>query len=1305
MMRFMCKRRGAISIFLIIVLLPMMMISAIFVDESRIQLAKSIVSSAGDITLNSALTDYDSVLKDMYGLFASSQDIDEIYDKLEEYYKHAIMTAGIAEEDTDDYVAQIMSYVKSETGSDDLMKLNLTDFKVGQSQDGNLANPAQMKAQIVEFMKYRAPLSLGTGLLDGLKSMKNLETQTKNVDNKNKFYKQHQTILEKLESAWWEIQKYQFKNANDKFFPGKSYFNTNNSDMDGNKSKVESAVNDTIKYLHFDGSKLGYGECSIEYDPNNIDTTWDDDWTFYFNGTEQSTSKKYKKTSTNVTTQKIIDCLNTANSAYQKFKDSKESSDNTKFAYYCQRLPQDADSWSDVKWMYVLNKFNEEIDSGYAYYAKEFWKSIIDLQSAMEHSDSLDEIYVKRTDDKYKSVSSDTDGKITLEKACNDIIENLIEDKINEDGSHTLSLSNEFKIFNTYMSRLSAGASKISGIYDRKKSDVENNLKSARDVANDYYNFINEKIDNLSSAITLLKDVKSTLENNNSEYNIAKTNWNNTANQIKDTSMGENDITEIDKLKSTIKAEEIGTFITKMEASKGTLEKIKGQIEEYKLASTMWKDFGDSPNSSTVTNVMSEDQKNKMNNIIPSDSGNDYDSLISEVKGEVKTGTLSCEWASDKDDPDLTKQMANFYKWMYNNYYDSSAQYNETDTATTKVKEATDKKAYKDEISKLENTGKDKDEPERTNKLKTDVGTYKAALPSGGNTQSENAIKTAKDDVTDESSEDLSSSSASSGIIEQILNAASNLGTTARDNMYVTSYVMGMFTYDTYENEIVKKEGGSEKGSWYNSDGSIKSDFSSYLSKAKSITKTDIKPENNYLYGSEVEYIIYGGDDSTSSINKTYGTIFLIRFALNSVYAFSDAEINTIATSAATALFGVPPLTPLIPLAKIAITLALSLAESTYDLYQLKTGEAVPLIKNNKTWIMKPSSAMQEIADNVTDKVIDAGYKKLNELLEMTDEQLNKLIDKGTSSIDDVAETAVKSTIEKFKNYSKEATDQLITFINTVNLEYMDELDEDDTDSLEYDSLAYSESKKDKVIEYLDQWLEESKTDATIYEVKKAAVDYLKAGDTIKNLFESIKTTANDGVNATQNILNESLNQINEEIDKKIEFLAESANSELHNMSQNCKQKIKEAAKEGAEALRTEIKNQISNAFGNVNETNKDKIENGKDSILASLLSWRYSDYLTLFLFVSTMINDEAVLYRISDVIQLNIEHINKAYAKTADANNAFLMKKASTYLTLEATVEVKPMMMALPFMEETAKSNLTGTSWYSIKYKGTLGY
>lgn len=53
----------------------------------------------------------------------------------------------------------------------------------------------------------------------------------------------------------------------------------------------------------------------------------------------------------------------------------------------------------------------------------------------------------------------------------------------------------------------------------------------------------------------------------------------------------------------------------------------------------------------------------------------------------------------------------------------------------------------------------------------------------------------------------------------------------------------------------------------------------------------------------------------------------------------------------------------------------------------------------------------------------------------------------------------------------------------------------------------------------------------------------------------------------------------------------------------------------------------------------------------------------------------------------------------------AFLLKKASTHINIEATVEVKPLMMALPFMADTAKSQLTGTSWYTVKYKGTAGY
>ena len=83
---------GSISILLIVIMVPMMTLSAFVVDTSRLNLAKSSVSSAGDLAINSALANYDTVLKDVYGLFAMSQDetTEDLQKRLKDY--------GVAEE-------------------------------------------------------------------------------------------------------------------------------------------------------------------------------------------------------------------------------------------------------------------------------------------------------------------------------------------------------------------------------------------------------------------------------------------------------------------------------------------------------------------------------------------------------------------------------------------------------------------------------------------------------------------------------------------------------------------------------------------------------------------------------------------------------------------------------------------------------------------------------------------------------------------------------------------------------------------------------------------------------------------------------------------------------------------------------------------------------------------------------------------------------------------------------------------------------------------------------------------------------
>ena len=98
-MRFFEKTKGAISIFLAILLLPMMTLAAAFVDAGKVKLAKGMAESAGDLALNTALTNYDSDLKELYGLMATAQSSDDLFNKLPDYFMTSITSSGVSEED------------------------------------------------------------------------------------------------------------------------------------------------------------------------------------------------------------------------------------------------------------------------------------------------------------------------------------------------------------------------------------------------------------------------------------------------------------------------------------------------------------------------------------------------------------------------------------------------------------------------------------------------------------------------------------------------------------------------------------------------------------------------------------------------------------------------------------------------------------------------------------------------------------------------------------------------------------------------------------------------------------------------------------------------------------------------------------------------------------------------------------------------------------------------------------------------------------------------------------------------------
>ncbi len=64
------KTIGAVSIFLVMILIPTMLLSAVLIDGSRLAAAQAITQEAADLAAMSVLTDYNQELKDEYGLFA-----------------------------------------------------------------------------------------------------------------------------------------------------------------------------------------------------------------------------------------------------------------------------------------------------------------------------------------------------------------------------------------------------------------------------------------------------------------------------------------------------------------------------------------------------------------------------------------------------------------------------------------------------------------------------------------------------------------------------------------------------------------------------------------------------------------------------------------------------------------------------------------------------------------------------------------------------------------------------------------------------------------------------------------------------------------------------------------------------------------------------------------------------------------------------------------------------------------------------------------------------------------------------------
>ena len=138
--------RGTITVFVTLIMIPVILLNAFIVDMTRVKLYGNQAVMVADNVAEAALTNYDNLLKEMYGLFAMSQDEKAIaaLNQIEEFVKYSSFNPN-------------SNTMLGET-YEGFMPYSTADLQFGEFvyPDGaNLANDAVLQTQIGDFMRFR----------------------------------------------------------------------------------------------------------------------------------------------------------------------------------------------------------------------------------------------------------------------------------------------------------------------------------------------------------------------------------------------------------------------------------------------------------------------------------------------------------------------------------------------------------------------------------------------------------------------------------------------------------------------------------------------------------------------------------------------------------------------------------------------------------------------------------------------------------------------------------------------------------------------------------------------------------------------------------------------------------------------------------------------------------------------------------------------------------------------------------------------------------------------------------------------
>lgn len=958
---FMRRSRGAISMMVIIIMLPMMTLSGLFLDLARTKLAQEVAVSSADLALNTVLSDYDKDLKDYYGLLASCQNPSEVIEVSKKFFVDSMVSAGVNNDDAQAYADKVISAFGADAEIHDMLRISVEgDVTITPMANGAMNNPALLKEGISEFMKYRAPVNGVVELFskisdsDVQEQLKDSSDEAKLIDAREDFYKAEKDLIKQAQKAYKAINAYEEFKAHtgdlvsseaflEKFSqflmnPMKNSPNTKGAD-NGFESKVEEDFTKIYQYAH---ELLAMNLINT----HNANETLSISLLYrsYINN-PGAVNTYSAENPANI--KKIEGCLKSFNSALQNY-------------YYRRSLLGTAwnkvgglqnGDWPIQYWV-LLTKTCANEYYNYRSAANTLWKEGNKLYNALEYAeeDAFKNQRMGYLSNGYLTMPTpDKLGQVATEDVKN-VLWNAYQSGIYSEISG--SGCDAFRSINSQIGKVNtntnAGRMKISTVKEifniavEMKKFYDDAAKAAEllETAKKEVSALSGKIDTYKKKFDAWKKAANNPNLNNSSVATGKN----------------GDRAQIEEL------EKNGGLGDLNKNSVAQLEKRLGNV--YTVFNTLAKDMKNIKyNGTSIMDVYDfsafcraskldknkvhrneQERRNYANQNFSFTIGKQIQTIV------IRNGTTGDPFVNadyymitDPYHSDLTKTELALYTWLQNKF--GKPQIGPSCSEKEHGYAVSDEDSANDADEKLNKKGDNEaaevDTSEST-KGKNFSEWEGATLPSKGDTAPEEKKLTAKLADAGKFASDLFSN-----FPDTMVNVAEN----TRDDLYAVDYVFSMFTHDTFDkegcyahlNDQQKKDiTASNADSLY---AGVKGQWNRDT-KAMTLTLNPRNPQYNWCYGGEVEYMLYG--NKTNALNKTtaYANIYLIRYALDLKPVFDLYWKDPFLEALAQALqaFAYIPAN----LTKTVACLAITAAEAGMDIAYLKQGIPVAIYKTKK---------------------------------------------------------------------------------------------------------------------------------------------------------------------------------------------------------------------------------------------------------------------------------------------------------------------------------------------------------------------